>query len=97
MANSNTSVIIPAFNEEKGLDLTLSKLKNISTSGDYEIIVVDDGSTDNTSAIAKRYGVKVIRNPYNKGYGASLKTGIKSVFNVLINLFSENLNFNLID
>ena len=71
------SIIIPAFNEEKGLDLTLSKLKNISTSGDYEIIVVDDGSTDNTSAVARRYGVKVIRNPYNKGYGASLKAGIR--------------------
>ena len=69
------SVIIPAYNEEKGIDLTLSKLKALNK--DYDIIVVDDGSTDNTYQIAKESGVRVIRHPHNKGYGAALKTGVR--------------------
>ena len=44
----------------------------------YEILVVDDGSTDNTYKLATDTGVKVNRHPYNKGYGAALKTGIRN-------------------
>ena len=55
------SVIIPARNEEKNLPIILESLKK-QTYAPYEIIVVDDYSTDNTYEIAKQYGVKVIRN-----------------------------------
>jgi len=43
----------------------------------YEVIVVDDGSTDSTASIALNYNVKVVKHGINKGYGASLKTGIR--------------------
>ncbi|MBA7489493.1 Undecaprenyl-phosphate 4-deoxy-4-formamido-L-arabinose transferase [subsurface metagenome] len=76
MAKESLSIIIPAYNEEKGIDATITKLKVMNK--DYEIIVIDDGSTDNTYQIAKETGVKIIRHPYNKGYGAALKTGVRA-------------------
>ena len=42
-----------------------------------EIIVVDDGSTDETSAVARSAGARVVRHPYNKGNGAAVKTGVR--------------------
>ena len=75
MVKQSLSIIIPAYNEEKGIDATITKLKVMNK--DYEIIVIDDGSTDNTYQIAKETGVKIIRHPYNKGYGAALKTGVR--------------------
>ncbi len=44
---------------------------------DYEILVVDDGSTDNTGQVSKAEGAKVVRNQVNKGYGAALKRGMR--------------------
>ena len=75
------SVIIPAYNEEETIEKFLNDLHaslgGVNTTG--EVIVVDDGSSDNTSSIANNIsGVKVIRHPYNKGNGASVKTGILS-------------------
>lgn len=54
------SIIIPAFNEEELLPKCLESLRNQDYEGDYEVIVVDDGSTDNTSRIAKKFGARVI-------------------------------------
>ena len=73
------SVVIPAYNEEKGIGKVLDELKEIleSKSRDYEIIVVDDGSTDHTAKIVKEKEVILIQHPQNKGYGAALKNGIK--------------------
>ncbi len=72
----DVAIIIPAYNEEEGIADVIAQLKELS--GNYEIIVVDDGSTDNTHKLATDTGVKVIRHPYNKGYGAALKTGIRN-------------------
>ena len=71
------TIVIPAYNEEQALGPVLDELS--SAPGCKEIIVVDDGSTDRTAEMARRHGVRVIAHPYNRGYGASLKTGIKAV------------------
>jgi glycosyltransferase involved in cell wall biosynthesis len=73
------SVVIPAFNEEGAIQATID---DIRTAMDplgvpYEIIVVDDGSEDNTLEIARQSGVIVDSNQVNTGYGASLKRGVK--------------------
>lgn len=72
------SVIIPAYNEEQGIPHVLKDLRATldSSNHDYELIVVDDASTDKTAAIAREYGVKVVQNPANVGYGASIIRGI---------------------
>lgn len=77
--NKEISIVIPAFNEEASLEALVNNLKDVlPTNKSYEIIVVDDGSTDNTALIAKNIsGVKTIRHPYNKGNGASVKAGIR--------------------
>jgi len=74
------SVIIPAYNEEKAIKETISGLKKElkKLDLDYEIIVINDASTDKTKKILeKNKEIKLINHPHNRGYGASLKTGIK--------------------
>lgn len=74
------SVIVPAYNEEKGIGQVLTGLSRVlADSGlSYEVIVVDDGSSDNTAGIAEGHpDVTLIRHRYNRGYGAALKTGIR--------------------
>ncbi len=73
---SLSTIIIPAWEEEDGLPIVLSKIFKIITNG-YEIIVVDDGSTDRTSAVALQFPVRLIRHETNLGKGEVLKTGIK--------------------
>jgi len=68
-------VVIPAYNEEPVVGLTVSKIRELYP--DFEIIVVDDGSTDHTAEHAERAGAKVVRHPYNIGNGAAVKTGIR--------------------
>jgi len=77
MNDIKVSIIIPAYNEETGIKPTLEKLVSQPWIADYEIVVVDDGSTDKTWEIAKGFGVRVARHNVNKGYGAALKTGIR--------------------
>ena len=72
----DVTIIIPAYNEEEGITDIITQLKELS--GNYEILVVDEGSTDKTYNLATDIGVKVIRHPYNKGYGAAQKTGIRN-------------------
>ena len=67
------SIIIPAKNEALGLQSLLPKLK--AKFPNDEIIVVNDGSTDNTVEICTSAGVRLINHPYCKGNGASIKTG----------------------
>ena len=81
------SIIIPAYNEEQRIGIVLDNLlANIALQNmDCEIIVVDDGSLDKTAEIVKRYDVQLIQHEHNKGYGASLKTGIHyAKYNVIV-------------
>lgn len=70
------SVIVPAFNEAKGIVQTIDGLRRALAGVDAEIVIVDDGSKDGTGDAAEAAGVKVIRLEENRGYGAALKTGI---------------------
>ncbi len=77
--NPKLSIIIPAYNEERGIGPTLEQLLPIARSIEAEVIVVDDGSQDATAANAEKFqGVRVLRHDTNRGYGASLKTGIRN-------------------
>ncbi len=71
------SLIIPCFNERSGIEGTLDEINFYLGKAIHEIIVVDDGSFDGTHEILKsRKDIKLLRNPYNKGYGYSIKKGI---------------------
>ena len=82
----NFSVIIPAYKEENSLEKVLDDVKKNTTleNNEAEIIVVDDGSEDKTSEIAKLKGVKVLRHEKRYGYGKALKTGIQVAKNEII-------------
>jgi len=69
------SVIVPAFNEGHSIEGLVSGLRRAGSW--HEILVVDDGSTDDTGSRAAQAGARVIRHPYNKGNGAAVKTGIR--------------------
>lgn len=76
------SVVIPAYNEEGGIaqiiERVLATRPRLADAGvdDLELIVVDDGSRDETATITARYpDVRLVRHPVNRGYGAALKTG----------------------
>ena len=69
------SVIVPAFNESHSIEGLISGLRRAGSW--HEILVVDDGSTDDTGSRAAQAGARVIRHPYNKGNGAAVKTGIR--------------------
>lgn len=72
------SIVIPAYNEEQGVGEVVRELRDLMQQQEIagEIIVVDDGSTDNTSLAADQAGARVLRSRSNRGYGASLKAGI---------------------
>jgi glycosyltransferase involved in cell wall biosynthesis len=78
----NISVIIPAYNEADSIKSVLDNLKHTLNSlnlENYEIVVVNDASTDNTKEILENVdGIKIVNHSYNKGYGAGLKTGARS-------------------
>ncbi|OAI14494.1 glycosyl transferase [Methylomonas lenta] len=70
------SIILPAKNEANNLKPLLQEL--MSSYPDAEIIVVNDGSVDETAEIATKAGAKVISHPYCQGNGASIKTGARN-------------------
>jgi len=77
---SGVSVVIPAFNEEGAIAAEIRNIRDELTRLpiEHEIIVVNDGSTDGTGSLAREAGARVIDHPENRGYGAALKTGIRS-------------------
>ena len=72
------TIVIPAHNEEGAIGSVLSALRGVAHPALREVIVVDDGSSDRTGEIAEASGVRVIRQPSNRGYGAALKAGIRA-------------------
>ncbi len=73
------SIVIPAYNEAHAISDVVKNIQQVldETSLNAEIIIVDDASTDGTAASISETNCRLIRHPYNKGYGASLKTGVR--------------------
>ena len=71
------SVVIPAFNEESVIGDMVRDVRDVLPKA--ELIVVDDGSSDETATKAEAAGAKVVRHPYNKGNGAAVRTGLLAV------------------
>ena len=74
-SSAHTTIVIPAFNEEDGLPAVLEELYGV-VDGGYELLVVDDGSTDATLARAGEFPCRVVKHASNSGKGAAMRTGI---------------------
>lgn len=92
------SIIIPVYNEEKTIDELLNKVINVNLIDNWkkEIIVVDDGSTDNTREILKKYKdrAKIIFKKKNEGKGSAIKEGFKYVTGDYILIQDADLEYN---
>jgi len=82
------SIVVPAYNEGDAIGPVLAEIRGtMDDSGFvYEVLVVDDGSTDNTAEVAEAAGVRLVRHSENRGYGAALKTGIRRAAYPLIGI-----------
>ena len=92
----NISIIIPVYNEEESIVNTIKEIKNnIKIFSNYEILIVDDCSTDNSVSITKEYdsAIKLIRNKVNKGQSYSIYRGIKeSKYENIITIDADGQN-----
>lgn len=70
------SIVLPAKNEAGAVGHTVQKIHAIYPQA--EVLVVNDGSTDNTAAVAQAAGARVVHHPYSKGNGAAIKTGARA-------------------
>ena len=75
-------MLIPAFNEAQAVARVVREL--LGHAPWLEVVVVDDGSTDDTKVEAARAGARVLRHPYNKGNGAAVKTGLRAALGTYI-------------
>lgn len=80
---SNLTIIVPAYNEEESLPALLDELQEYCIQNEFKLIIVDDGSSDNTKQIIdnihKSDWLTVIHHKINRGYGSAIKTAIKQV------------------
>ena len=72
---NEVTVLLPAFNEEQAIAGTIKKIKDLYPN--FEVLVIDDGSTDNTAQVAMDAGANIWPHPYNIGNGAAVKTGLR--------------------
>ncbi len=82
------SVVVPCFDEESAIERSVAAIRETLESYDYELVVVDDGSTDATAQLLEELSdserIKVVTHNRNRGYGAALKTGIRNSVGELI-------------
>jgi glycosyltransferase involved in cell wall biosynthesis len=75
MEHKNVSIIIPAYNEGETIGVIVREIQ--TRYPEFEVIVINDGSTDETARIAKEAGAIVYSHPYNIGNGAAIKSGVR--------------------
>lgn len=75
------TIVIPAYNEDESLPAVLADLKSFATENGFKLIIVNDGSTDNTKAVINEFIdnniISVAHHKLNRGYGRAIKTGIR--------------------
>src|SRR2546429_8503696 len=67
--------VVPAHNEESTVGSVVEEIKGFDP--DFDVVVIDDGSTDGTAEAAEKAGAHVVRLPYNLGIGGAVQTGIQ--------------------
>lgn len=87
------TVVIPAKNESEGIEKVIFEISNTFKKNELEIIVINDGSTDDTSLRAQNAGAIVLNNPNSLGYGASIKRGISSASYDMIATIDADLTY----
>ncbi len=70
------SIVLPAKNESAAIGQTIAQIQQLQLA--HEIIVVNDGSTDQTKQVAETAGAKIVTHPYSKGNGVAIKTGART-------------------
>jgi len=87
-------VLLPAFNESKNIARVVAEVRDVRVEGHQIVtLVVDDGSKDNTAALAAQAGATVLSHPRNRGVGAAFRTGrnwaLEQGFDILIHMDSD--------
>jgi hypothetical protein len=72
---TTTTIVVPAYNEEEGLPVVLEALQALPADA-FEIVVVDDGSTDRTAEVARGFRCRLVAHARNRGKGAAIRTGV---------------------
>lgn len=74
---ADTLIVIPAYNEEKNIPSVVAAIRNATASAETDILVINDGSRDQTAESARSSGALVASHIFNLGYGSALQTGFK--------------------
>ena len=97
-------MVLPVYNEEGNILQVIEKILQVlpGETRDFEIILVDDGSTDKTAGILEKLKaldtqIKIIRHPRNRGYGASLRSGFQKAEKELIFMMDADQQFDILD
>lgn len=72
-----TLIIIPAYNESQSIKIVIEEVRKLSCSDSFDVLVVSDGSEDDTFEIVEKMNIPVISHPINLGAGAAIQTGLK--------------------
>ena len=89
------TIILPAKNEAKNITAVLQSIQSLELGA--EVLVINDGSTDNTAELAEQGGAKVISHPYSQGNGAAIKTGARNATGDIIVFMDGDGQHNPVD